>query len=106
MTERVAAIVRELRAGLEATYGERLERLVLFGSQARGDAGPDSDVDVLVVLRGAVDPVREIRRTGEMVAGIALRHDVDVAPAFLSTERWERERSSFVLNVRDEGVAV
>jgi uncharacterized protein len=28
----------------------RPERIILFGSQARGDAGPDSDVDLLVVM--------------------------------------------------------
>ena len=36
------------------------ERIVLFGSQARGDAGPDSDVDLLVVVASAPDP-RELR---------------------------------------------
>jgi predicted nucleotidyltransferase len=32
-------------------YGERAERVVLFGSRARGDAHRDSDYDVAVFLR-------------------------------------------------------
>jgi predicted nucleotidyltransferase len=44
------SILQELRAKLDALYGSRLERLVLFGSRARGDDRPDSDYDVAVFL--------------------------------------------------------
>jgi predicted nucleotidyltransferase len=43
-------VLREYRARLEQIYGPRLVRLVLFGSRARGDAEPDSDIDVMIVL--------------------------------------------------------
>ena len=41
-------IIARFRAALGEVYGERLERVVLFGSRARGDARPDSDYDVAV----------------------------------------------------------
>lgn len=106
MTERVARIVEELRTRLEALYGSRLERLVLFGSQARGDAAPDSDVDVLVVLNGDVVPGVEIERTSEVVADLALRCDTPISRVFVSSERFRREATPFLHNVRTEGVAV
>ncbi len=43
-------ILARLRASLEKAYGARIQRLVLFGSRARGDARPDSDYDVAVFL--------------------------------------------------------
>ena len=43
-------ILRRLRAALDELYGERIERVVLFGSRARGEAGEDSDYDVAVFL--------------------------------------------------------
>ena len=49
MDNKVTAILSELRRRFEVLYGERLVRMVLFGSQARGDAQPESDIDVLVV---------------------------------------------------------
>ena len=46
-------ILARLRASLQKTYGDKIERVVLFGSRARGDARPDSDYDVAVFLRGS-----------------------------------------------------
>jgi len=102
----VECVLRELRRRFEALYGERLVRLVLFGSQARGDAEPGSDVDVLVVLRGAVEPSAEIGRTIGDVAAVSLDNDVVVACVFVSEEEFLRERSPLLLNVRREGVLV
>jgi len=48
----------------------RPERIILFGSHARGDAGPDSDVDLLVVM-----PVEGSRREKAVEIGVAL-HDI------------------------------
>jgi len=69
MKPKVNRIVKDLRAELESIYGQRMANLILFGSQARGDAAPGSDVDVLVVLHGDVDPGKEIARTGEEKKG-------------------------------------
>jgi uncharacterized protein len=56
-----APVVRGLarfRALLEARFGERLREVVLYGSYARGEAHPDSDVDVLVVVDGLTESER------------------------------------------------
>ena len=45
------AVLERFKAALESLYGHRLERAVLFGSRARGDATPDSDYDVAVFLK-------------------------------------------------------
>jgi hypothetical protein len=44
-------ILTRLRRALDALYGGRIERVVLFGSRVRGDAGEDSDYDIAVFLR-------------------------------------------------------
>lgn len=55
-------ILARFRAALDAVYGEGLERVVLFGSRARGDAGADSDYDVAVFLRDFAGFGREAAR--------------------------------------------
>ena len=44
-------ILKRFRAALDEIYGDRLERVVLFGSRARGDAGEASDYDIAVFLK-------------------------------------------------------
>jgi len=51
----VRAVLLAYRALLAARFGARLLSVTLFGSRARGDAEPDSDVDVAVVIRGLDD---------------------------------------------------
>jgi len=56
--------------------GFKPERIILFGSQARGEARPDSDVDLIVVMSG-VDSPREMRRAiYAALHGIPLGADV------------------------------
>ena len=50
MPQAVTEALDRFRASLQARFGERLRELILFGSHARGDAGPESDVDLLVVI--------------------------------------------------------
>lgn len=99
-------VLTELRERLGRLYGERLSALVLYGSQARGDAEEGSDIDVLVVLEGPVDPMAEIRRTGDDVADLSLEHNVVVACFFVSRDQFEREHSPLLINARREGVTV
>jgi len=58
------------RAALDAAYGARLERVVLFGSRARGDERPDSDYDVAVFLREFESVGREAGRIAEIETDI------------------------------------
>ena len=54
--EKLRTILAELRGEFEALYGDRLVKMVLYSSRARGDAEHYSDIDVLVVLKGPVHP--------------------------------------------------
>jgi len=49
--------LHELKLGLKELYGDRLVKLILFGSHARGEANLDSDIDLLAVLKSPVSQV-------------------------------------------------
>ena len=104
MQERVRKILAELLPELAAIYGPRLKKTVLFGSQARGDADPESDIDVLVVLEGPVNPGEEIERRNGMTADLSLKYDIVISTAYVSADRYDVEQSPFLMNVRREGV--
>ena len=58
--------LRRLRRALDALYGDRIERVVLFGSRARGDAGEDSDYDLAVFLHDLTDRWHELDRLADL----------------------------------------
>jgi predicted nucleotidyltransferase len=106
VSERLQSLLAELRRRFEALYGPRLVRLMLFGSQARGDAEPGSDIDVLVVLEGLVRPGEEIRRSLNDVAELSLENNLVFSCVFVSRDRFENELSPLLINVRREGIPV
>jgi predicted nucleotidyltransferase len=106
MNKRLSTILNELRQALESIYRERLEQVILYGSQVRGDAQLGSDIDVLIVLNGDVSLGEEIRRTSGVVSQLSLKYDVVISCLFMPTERYVHEQSPLLRNVRREGVAV
>jgi predicted nucleotidyltransferase len=87
-------------------YGPRLERVILLGSHARGDARPDSDIDMLVVLEGPVDIMTEARRTSGLALHTAAERDAALSFVHLSDEEFADLRRPLVRSIRDEGIVV
>lgn len=105
-SQNLNTILAELRSQLEKLYGNRLVHLVLYGSQARGDALPGSDIDVLVILAGPVEPATEIDRVSPITAALSLEHDIVISCVYISEERYVQENSPLLLNIRREGIAI
>jgi predicted nucleotidyltransferase len=99
-------VLATLRRQLEEIYGERLVRMVLYGSRARGEAEPGSDIDILIVLKGPVNPGEEITRTGGVVADLSLQFDGVVSCFFMDEERFTHRHGPFLRNIRREGIIV
>jgi len=104
MNTLIKAVLSELQKRLAVLYGNRLKQLLLYGSTARGEAEPGSDLDILVVLEGPVDAGREIETTGAIIAELSLAHDVVIACVFIDQERFLHRQGPFLRNVRREGI--
>lgn len=99
-------VLSALRKAFGAHYGNRLAELILYGSQARGEAGQDSDIDVLVVLKDSVDDYLEIEQTGEMISQLSLDFDALILCVFVSEKDYKSKNLPLFENVRREGIAV
>lgn len=99
-------LLSDLRAGLEEIYRDRLRDVVLCGSHARGTAGPDSDVDVLVVLDEMASSWEEIKRTSRLRADLSLTYGTSLDTHFSSRREWQEGEAPFFVAARREGLAV
>ncbi len=106
MDTSLQTILAELRDGLETHYGGRLAQLILFGSHARGDAGPKSDIDIMVVLEEPVIVCDEIAGTNEIMTTLSLKYKTAICLHFISEERYRAEQTPLLSNVHKEGLPI
>lgn len=92
-------IVRRL---VEATQPDRI---ILFGSRARGDDQPDSDVDLLLVKSGAQSTQDVEVRAYAALGGLAVPADI-LCYTPEEVERWNRARNHVVARALREGRVV
>jgi len=104
--KKLTAILKRLRTEMAFILGDRLEAIYLYGSQARGGARPDSDIDVMVVLRGDFNYFDMVMKTFACTAQISLDYETVISCVFVSQEDYIHRRTPLLLNVRREGVLV
>ena len=101
-----STLLARIKSRLQAVYGDRLRGVVLYGSEARGEATPDSDVDILVLLTGPVALGRDLRTIIKTLYPLQLEMDrvleafpVDEADYLQGEYAWYR-------NAQKEGLRV
>ncbi len=97
----------ELKKRLEERYGERLVRFIVFGSYIRGENTPESDIDILVTLKGEVDSKTEIG-IWEIALDVDLDYDVVFDVKVFSEDEIQNSiigATPFVENVFAEGIS-
>lgn len=80
----LAGMLKGAADALTRLYGERMAGAYLFGSHARGDAEPGSDIDVLVVLNQLQSQASEIARTSSLRADLSARAGTTVSLVFVT----------------------
>src|SRR5271169_5274797 len=96
-------ILKRFRAAVNEIYGERVARVVLFGSRARGDAQPDSDYDVAVFLRDMPDRFAEMNRLADVATDILYTEGrfVHAMPYLAGSYK---DRTPLMHEIRAEGI--
>jgi predicted nucleotidyltransferase len=107
MTTRKQAleIAAQARRGLETLYGDRLRGVYLYGSGARDQLTPDSDIDIAVILDALPNRFAEHERTSQLGADLSLEYGIVVV--FFFTEEAEFQAGRFGIHraIKQEGIA-
>lgn len=104
MQEKIRQITAEFKEKLSQIYQNKLSAVILFGSQARGDAEEFSDIDILVVLKNEVDFFEELKKCSDIIYELSLKFDTVVSCLFEQDEKFNTKDISLYRNIKREGI--
>jgi predicted nucleotidyltransferase len=106
MGNKIKKITKELKQKLSKLYGDRLEKLIVYGSYARGQQTENSDIDIAVVLNGKISKSYEISRMIGVITDLNLEHSVLISVYPVSSGDYSTVNSPLMMNLRRDGIAV
>jgi len=96
----------EFKKELKKIYGERLSQIIVYGPYARGHETGDSDLDLAAVLKGKINPGREIDRILDILVDLNLKYQILFSVYPVSEKDFSSRPSPLLNNIRIEGIAV
>jgi len=100
------SILEKVKSRLYEIYKDDLVEVLLYGSQARGEAGSGSDIDIAVVLKKKFNRYEESDRIIDGIYDISLEYDQLISVLPLSNEEYMNGIYPIYENIRKEGVVV
>ena len=102
---KIKEILSEFRKKIENLYGNKLKDIILYGSWARGEATENSDIDILITLKGKVIPGKEIDKMIDIITEFNLKYEILLSIVPVSENEYNTINSPLLINVRREGIS-
>lgn len=109
MPDKLSGLLAGYRAAIAQILGDRLDRMILYGSYARGDFNQGSDMDIMILadirpeeVSGYADAVYDVTYDFEV------RYELEINPSVQSMQIYEQWKKvyPFFMNVEKDGIAV
>lgn len=97
-------VFQELKQSLTELYQEKLVKIILYGSQAKGMANTDSDMDILVVLKDEISAFDEILRMAEITTTIGLKYDELISILPIAESHFLSQSTPLLKNIKAQGL--
>jgi len=98
------ALLQDIKLRLRMEHGSRLRGIVLYGSEARGEASPDSDIDLLVLLDGMHEYGRDLRRNVDARYPLSLEVGRRISAKPVDSRDYDEVDCPLYRRARQEGV--
>lgn len=107
MSQFIQSMMEQYVEEIKKIYGPRLHQIILYGSYARGDFRPDSDIDIMILLD---IPDLELKTYSQklsyMTYDFNLDHDIDIKPIAKNEKHFKKwvMNYPFYENIQKEGI--
>jgi|Deesub1362A_J573_1020465.scaffolds.fasta_scaffold00271_29 predicted nucleotidyltransferase len=102
--------INMLRRAVVSSLDDEVLRMIFFGSRRKGIFSPDSDIDVLIILRHKRrESINRIFEIGNMVEQDILHYEIPLTIHIISDEEYRRfkvSKSPFILSIEKEGMVI
>lgn len=102
-------VLKKISEIYKSVYGEKLVRVILYGSYARGDFSEDSDLDIVALVHGDRLKLQEqLKNVWDQTCNLELEYEMVLSPAVIPYEEFEKYREDlpYYRNIANEGVNV
>ena len=104
MDQTIERLVNQIKEHLRKVYGERIRKVILYGSYVRRQATPDSDIDILVVVDQSLNPFDVRESLSDLLFDVLLEEGELISVIAVPEHLYENYNSPFMLNVKKEGI--
>ncbi len=109
MLQTMNTLMEKYIAQVQKIYGSNLRKVILYGSYARGDFGPDSDVDLMILIDMSDMELKSYsQKLSYMTYDFNMDNNIDIKPIAKSKEHFEKwvVNYPFYANIDREGVVL
>jgi predicted nucleotidyltransferase len=102
----IRPILEEIKQRLQEIYGSKLKEVILFGSYARGDAEPGSDIDLIILLEDMEDTLAEREKYFKAILELDRKYDTLISIVPFRESEFAGRRMPLILNAKREGIVL
>ena len=106
MKAELKKLCQKIKDYAKQVYQDKIIQVILYGSQAKGTATNESDVDLLIVVDGSLDPFNVRDELSDLLWDILMEEGELISVVVLPEEFYKNYRSAFILNVKKEGILI
>ena len=108
-SDQLDIILKKIVKTYQNVYGERIVKILMYGSYARGTYDEESDIDIVAIVKGERKALQEsLKLVWEQSAELELEYETILSPTVIPFDEFERFRddSPYYRNIEREGVEI
>ena len=109
MPENVSSIIYNFSREVKRLLGEKLTKVIVYGSYARGDYRDNSDVDIMILVKMTDEEIRTVKNDiYDLAFEVEMNTGIEISPVIKNEKQYVYwvDTLPFYRNVRDEGIVV